>query len=534
MADIAVWVKGREKLLTGVSRATTCQDIVKTLLKDNLKVDKISKSCAENFALYERWRDCERPLAPQTRVYKLWKAWGNEQENVKFVLKKYTPNEKSSKDSNLKLKEEDVDKMKKTHTKRKNTDQRRRESTKGLSVRGGNTHKAHKNSNNQGNRDNTDRDCRQPITDDSTGSSESELIPSTICGPEMIRGDDATCLPTSLLHLNKSSPSAETFNHLVQLVVRQSQQLEELLQQAQDIDREIEFYETKMHLLRVEENGKNYVQDAYLAHDEETESKMAELLAGMYPSGMSGGNDELETYIDLYERILRVEEQLSEKRSTITSLSRQIEEQRCAQSQCTDFAQELTEGTHTSTPISSESRDRERLRDTNTQQSGSTLKDEVGLARAQLEKSAQTCVAQRTELSTLQKRLQATETVLDDKCHWMRVLTVELQRLEETEKLMMMSSAEMTSSNQNHREEKRLQELLQLVRQPLQPIQETSEDEEETDETDIISQTTNDDDISLLNKPAISDDSSDTGLSSLHSQDEPEQMLFEIITETLV
>ncbi|XP_072034111.1 ras association domain-containing protein 10-like isoform X2 [Amphiura filiformis] len=524
MADIAVWVNGHEKLLTGVSRATTCQDIIKTLLQDNPKVDKISSSSVHTFALYERWRDCERPLAPRTRVYKLWKAWGNEQENVKFLLKNYTPHDKSTKDM-LNVKE-NKGKMRKTYSKRRiGGDQQGRENTKGLSVRKSNPKYSKNNS----------KDCvhRTSKSDDSVASCEPELIPSAVCGPEVIgHDDDANNLPKSLLNIKSMVHSTETFNQLVQLVVRQSQQLEDLLDQAQNIDREIEFYETKIHLLRVEENGKNYVQDAYLAsRDEDTESKMAEIIAGMSPSS---GSDELETYIDLYERILHVEQELSAKRNTITTLSDQIEQQRSDWDHSSDFVLQSTDNEQNLTEYD------ELLQSTqesNSPHVDTTLRpcmpdDKIGFTRAQIEKSAQTCVAQRTELTTLQKRVLVTETLLDDKSHWMRVLTAELQRLEETERVIMSRDMPIhvsPSPSETSREDKRLQELLQLVRQPLQPIQETSE--EDTDDVDVTLP------ANLLDtKAGVSDDASsdDTGLSSLHSQDEQEQYLFEIISETLV
>lgn len=581
MADIAVWINGREKLLTGVSKSTTCQDIVRTLLEDDLRIDKVPRAIIKNFALYERWRDCERPLAPRTRVYKLWKAWGAEQENVKFTMKKcsgVTHRDSCGMDDSGRGSR---DKARKDRTRRQSYNGDRRHHSKGLSMRRGNvdnnnTRVTDDRRRSRDSRHDKGRDILLVVkSEDSTGSStsEAEFVSSDVCGPEIIGTDDPSSgsLPDALMNLAASSsltttpPSADIFRNVFQMVLQQSQQLEGLLEQAQCIDREIEFYETKMHLLRVEENGKNYVQDAYLAsaaHElphpgTDTESKMAEIINGMYPH-QTEGSGELEAYIDLCERILGVEDQLSAKRSTISTLSCEIERERAVlrQSRQQPAASSVVV-TRENLPFDGGSTELDKMSYHDAEilpkfsvvhqslSSSSSRSPDYGLTTAQLKSSAQTLVAHRTEISTMQKQLQSpaatssSETVSNGKSDWMNVLNGELLRLEETEQSMMTSlsssssSMEVTTSEEDDERssEKRLQKLLQLVRQPLQPIQEIPEDDI-GQYPDGIHLTANEEEC-MMSKKMVSDDSSDTGLSSLHSQDDQDQF-FEIITETLV
>uniref|UniRef100_A0A4W6EEP8 Ras-associating domain-containing protein n=1 Tax=Lates calcarifer TaxID=8187 RepID=A0A4W6EEP8_LATCA len=64
---LSVWVCREEKLVSGLTKRTTCADVVKGTSK---------------------WRGFERILPNKTKILRLWSAWGDEQENVRFVLVK--------------------------------------------------------------------------------------------------------------------------------------------------------------------------------------------------------------------------------------------------------------------------------------------------------------------------------------------------------------------------------------------------------------------------------------------------------------
>ena len=45
-------------------------------------------SKAENFCLVEKWRKIERPLGNNSKVLRVWLAWGEDKTEVKLVVKR--------------------------------------------------------------------------------------------------------------------------------------------------------------------------------------------------------------------------------------------------------------------------------------------------------------------------------------------------------------------------------------------------------------------------------------------------------------
>lgn len=121
---ISVWICQEEKLVSGLSRRTTCSDVVRVLLEDGCRRRRRQRrgqrrGKAEDpsspleqpeppdendeddddvmpqgmlcgpphcYCIVEKWRGFERILPNKTRILRLWTAWGDEQENVRFVL----------------------------------------------------------------------------------------------------------------------------------------------------------------------------------------------------------------------------------------------------------------------------------------------------------------------------------------------------------------------------------------------------------------------------------------------------------------
>ncbi|XP_056463198.1 ras association domain-containing protein 10 [Gadus chalcogrammus] len=97
--QISVWVCQEEKLVLGLSKRTTCADVLRVLLLDdhhNARV-KVSKQVTlrrrpQSYCVVEIWKELERVLPDNTRILRLWDAWGaEEQGNVKFVLFQQEP-----------------------------------------------------------------------------------------------------------------------------------------------------------------------------------------------------------------------------------------------------------------------------------------------------------------------------------------------------------------------------------------------------------------------------------------------------------
>ena len=100
MAVITVRVGREEKEISGLTRRTTCAEVLEALLRDEQTFQSVCKlnqeiaikqtfpEIVQSCVIMEDWRGCEKALTPQTRILSVWKAWGDEQRNVKFSLKK--------------------------------------------------------------------------------------------------------------------------------------------------------------------------------------------------------------------------------------------------------------------------------------------------------------------------------------------------------------------------------------------------------------------------------------------------------------
>ncbi|XP_077994285.1 ras association domain-containing protein 10-like [Glandiceps talaboti] len=120
-ADIVIWIEGREKRVNGLTRKTTCADILRALVRGGKTMDM------DDYTLYERWGDCERPLSAKTKIYKVWQAWGDEQDNVKFTLKKSKPKHGSDSGGKAKRTNNENDNNNRIHPSKHKTSHRHKE-----------------------------------------------------------------------------------------------------------------------------------------------------------------------------------------------------------------------------------------------------------------------------------------------------------------------------------------------------------------------------------------------------------------------
>ena len=86
MAEIPIWVYDRPKWVSGITPNTSCDDILRslTLAPGSL----IRPEDLKYLILTEKWRDVEKPLAKDSKLLKIWSAWGDEQKFVKFIVKR--------------------------------------------------------------------------------------------------------------------------------------------------------------------------------------------------------------------------------------------------------------------------------------------------------------------------------------------------------------------------------------------------------------------------------------------------------------
>lgn len=103
--EIQVRVCQEEKIVCGVTKHTTCADVIKALLEDHKTIPESKRLLhgePKDFCILERWRGLERALPPLTRILRLWNAWGDEKPFIQFVLVKtseFVPSSKGAKKS---------------------------------------------------------------------------------------------------------------------------------------------------------------------------------------------------------------------------------------------------------------------------------------------------------------------------------------------------------------------------------------------------------------------------------------------------
>lgn len=89
--EIQVTVCKEEKVVCGVTKHTTCADMIQALLEDHKSVPESKRLLhgePKDFCLVERWKGFERALPPLTRILRLWYAWGDQRPFIQFTLVK--------------------------------------------------------------------------------------------------------------------------------------------------------------------------------------------------------------------------------------------------------------------------------------------------------------------------------------------------------------------------------------------------------------------------------------------------------------
>ncbi|XP_059420398.1 ras association domain-containing protein 9-like [Carassius carassius] len=89
--EIQILVCKEEKVVCGVTKHTTCADVVKALLEDHQTLPdskRLLHGEPKDFCILEWWKGFERALPPLTRILRLWNAWGDEKPFIQFVLMK--------------------------------------------------------------------------------------------------------------------------------------------------------------------------------------------------------------------------------------------------------------------------------------------------------------------------------------------------------------------------------------------------------------------------------------------------------------
>lgn len=276
---ISVWICQEEKLISGLSRRTTCSDVVRVLLEDSHHrrqrpappepAGGMLSGPPHSYCIVEKWRGFERILPNKTKILRLWVAWGDEQENVRFVLVR-------------------------SEASLPNAGPRSAEARVVLSK---------------------ERPGR------GLGAARASLALTQERQRRVVRKAFRKLAKINKRRqqpLAREASSAERMETLVHLVLSQDHTIRQQIQRLRELDREIDRYEAKIHLDRMKRHGVNYVQDTYLVGTGEPE-------AGREP-GREPGRPE-EDYARKCEEVLQLQEQRAQQEELLEHLAAEIQQE---------------------------------------------------------------------------------------------------------------------------------------------------------------------------------------------------------------
>ncbi|XP_030016514.1 ras association domain-containing protein 10 [Sphaeramia orbicularis] len=276
-SKVSVWVCREEKLVLGLSKRTTCADVIQVLLEDQNSqrgpsTAQLSK-CAQSYCIVEKWRGFERILPNKTKILRLWVAWGEEQKNVKFVLVK---SEASLANHGARSAEARVVLSKQSPCVSKGTP-------------------------------------RIPVGVISP-EKKRRIVRKAFRKLEKINKKRAQAAP-------KDASSAEKMETLVHVVISQDHTIRQQIQRIIELDAEIERCEAKVHYDRIQRHGINYVQNTYLVDADAASCQDADKLCSAQTLA------EFEAYVLQCEELVRLQEEVWEQEALIDTISAQVQEE---------------------------------------------------------------------------------------------------------------------------------------------------------------------------------------------------------------
>lgn len=259
--------------MSGVSRRTTCADVVRVLLDDhNLQKGASAPMLTgtpQSYCIVEKWRGYERILPNKTKIMRLWSAWGGEQENVRFVLVKN--------DASL-----------------PNTGPRSAEARVVLSK----------------------ESPQNSATKPTMGISQEKQ--RRVVRKAFRKLDKINKKKEEVLI--RDNPSVEKMETLVHLIISQDHTIRQQIQRIKELDGEIERCESKVHFDRMKRHGVNYVQDTYL-QEQDTEN------TGDAPCAFGEAIEQFEDYASRCDQVIQLQEEITEREALVEILTGEIQEE---------------------------------------------------------------------------------------------------------------------------------------------------------------------------------------------------------------
>ncbi|XP_061495611.1 ras association domain-containing protein 9 isoform X2 [Rhineura floridana] len=263
--EIVVWVCQEEKIVSGLTKRTTCTQVIEALLEEHevtFAEKRFLFGQPKDYCIIEKWRGSERVLPPLTKMLRLWKAWGEEQPNLHFVLVKA--------DAFLPFPLWRTAEAKVVPNLERHWDLSPANYMKMLSV-----------------------------------DKQKRIVRKTF---------------RKLAKLKQEGVLQERDNieTLIHLILSQDHTIHQQIDRMKELDLEIEQCEAKFHLERLESDGENYVQESYL---------MAASSSGEQKMDMPHSHQQVQESSCKREGILQVEEGLKHHKVLIEKLSAEIEQE---------------------------------------------------------------------------------------------------------------------------------------------------------------------------------------------------------------
>lgn len=452
--EIPVWFRGKQKWITGITRRTTCDDVIYAVLCDYSS--RHTAIDVSEYEIWERWRGIERPLRGRTKILKLWRTWGYMCNHIMLFIKRV---------------ESRIDSSSEVST-------TRRVNRRGSRTEKKSDHQEERKSKRSKNK--LDNDAPFQRTTETNSS-----IRQRTSG-------------------NSSKSDSFTQNrkeYLRKIVDEREQIIERQTSRMKEIDCDIEQYEIKLHMLRTARKGKDYLQEAYLRERSDESTSTA---SSNDDYRMSEYTRHLEMYLELCDKVVELQERIASEEQKAEELS------------------QLVQGGGMNSATNSK-----------------PVETEVSLLKKQLQKAADVHASQENELNLLDITLKECEDFLQEQDSYIKDLSASIldsdhvdERCDETR------GNNLTDKNESSNEQDNLEDVPQLPvtrDTPSSPPHKGSNqtpalDNYEPYMTYLTYYRRKDDNYDLVNgqKMQPDDSNSDTGLSSLHSDDVPP------ILETLV
>lgn len=292
---VSVWVCREEKLIFGLTKKTTCADVVKVLLEDqNLQQGAVAAMLCgspQSYCLVEKWRGFERILPNKTRILRLWAAWRGERDNVRFVLVK---NEASLPNNGPRSAQARVV-------------QSRDSGAPGGELKG------------------------------AARTGWSAATAASVCQEKQRRIVRKAFRKLDKINKKKEQTvckdkeSVEKMETLVHLVLSQDHTIRQQIQRIKELDQEIENYEANVHFDRIKRHGVNYVQDTYMvdgtAGDGAAPSDCQRREERLNARRAAHSLAQLEEYARCCEELVRLQEEVTEREALVESITGDIQEE---------------------------------------------------------------------------------------------------------------------------------------------------------------------------------------------------------------